>query len=142
MHYLQLASAVNPDFTRQRPWPGLYLYDTWVRGKVTEFTPTETSTPSGGVTLRFFHAPHRYVAWELTDPRHEEAYSRYYLPSLYVNDGSGTGGYLRYNRAVFRSEKIYRIALRHQTMINCMASSDMCVTEAWSAIEKNETGCC
>lgn len=34
--YFQLASVVNPRFALQRPWPGIYLYDVWVRGKVME----------------------------------------------------------------------------------------------------------
>jgi hypothetical protein len=78
------------------------------------------------------------VAWEITDPRHEEAYSRYYLPSLYVNDIGGSGGYLRYNRAVFRSETISRIAMRWQGMIGCMASPDMRIDEAWNTIKRSE----
>lgn len=137
--YFQLASAVNSDFARQRPWPGIYLYDTWVRGRVVEVSRTETFTVPDGVTARLFPAPNRYVAWDLTDLRHEEAYSRCYLPSLYVNDVDGSGGYLRYNRALFRSETISRIAGRHRAMIECMMTSpDMRVGEAWIAIKKHE----
>lgn len=140
--YILLASAVNPDFARQRPWPGFYLYDAWVRGRVIEVAWTETPITPGGVTLRFFPARNHYVAWDLTDPRHEEAYSRCYLPSLYVNDVGGSGGYLRYNRAVFRNETISRIAQGQLAMINCMTTPDMRVDEAWNAIEKNEKGGC
>lgn len=136
--YPQLASVVNPNFARQRPWPGLYLYDAWVRGRVIEVTRTGALMAPEGITLRFFAAPNRYVAWEITDPRHEEAYSRYYLPSLYVNDIGGSGGYLRYNRAVFRSETISRIAMRWQGMIGCMASPDMRIDEAWNTIKRSE----
>jgi hypothetical protein len=136
--YFQLASVVNPNFARQRPWPGFYLYDAWVRGRVIEVTRTGAAAAAKSVTLRFFAAPNRYVAWEITDPRHEEAYSRYYLPSLYVNDIGGSGGYLRYNRAVFRSETISRIAMRWQVMIDCMASPDMRIDEAWNTIKTSE----
>ncbi|MET8544519.1 condensation domain-containing protein [Kitasatospora sp. NPDC004799] len=139
--YTALAAALKPDFEESRPWPGIHLYDAWVRGRVFE-AATDTAAPAsfGSTTVKLFSAPGGSAPRAVTDPRHQEAYSRYYLPSLYLNDAAGSNGYLEYNRAVFARDTVRRLAADQQAFVARLADPRARVDEVWHAVKGTTEG--
>ncbi|MFF3751422.1 condensation domain-containing protein [Streptomyces sp. NPDC002018] len=139
--YTELAAALKPDFEQSRPWPGIHLYDAWVRGRVFEAaTDTAASASFGETTVKLFPAPSGSAPRAVLDPRHQEAYSRYYLPSLYLNDAAGSNGYIEYNRAAFAQNTIRRLAAHQQAFVSRLADPQTRVDEAWRAVKSTTEG--
>ncbi|WP_410631011.1 condensation domain-containing protein [Amycolatopsis sp. cmx-4-83] len=138
--YRALAEAVNPDFAEQRPWPGIHLYDAWVRGRVFEATSSGTTASFGRTAVTLFSAPGGSAPREVVEPAHQAAYTRYYLPSLYLNDAAGSNGYLEYNRAVFARDTARRIAADQQHVVARLADASAPVEETWQAVRRRENG--
>ncbi|MEU1124604.1 condensation domain-containing protein [Streptomyces sp. NPDC005899] len=139
--YTELAAALKPDFAQSRPWPGIHLYDAWVRGRVFEAaTDTAAAASFGGTTVKLFPAAGGSSPRAVVDPRHQEAYARYYLPSLYLNDAAGSNGYIEYNRAVFARHTVHRLADRQQAFVGHLADPRTPVDEAWHAVKSTTEG--
>ncbi|MFC9327328.1 condensation domain-containing protein [Kitasatospora sp. NPDC057015] len=139
--YTELAAALKPDFEQSRPWPGIHLYDAWVRGRVFEAaTDTAAAASFGETTVKLFPAPGASSPRAVTDPRHQEAYSRYYLPSLYLNDAAGSNGYIEYNRAVFARDTVRRLAAHQQAFVSRLADPQARVDEVWHAVKSPTEG--
>ncbi|MFC9006662.1 condensation domain-containing protein [Streptomyces microflavus] len=139
--YTDLAAALKPDFEVSRPWPGIHLYDAWVRGRVFEAaTDTAAAASFGETTVQLFPAPGGSAPRAVTDPRHRDAYTRYYLPSLYLNDAAGSNGYIEYNRAVFDRATVRRLAAHQQAFVSRFADPRTRVDEAWHAVRSTTEG--
>jgi non-ribosomal peptide synthetase component F len=132
-----LADALNPDFANERPWPGMNLYDAWVRGRVFEFAE-EDSIPFGDSTISLYSMTEGYLERGLTDARQTDAYARCYLPALYLDDAHGASGYLEYNRAVFLPATAARISSRMGAILEQMAAPATSVEHAWTSLRKSE----
>jgi hypothetical protein len=136
--FLDLARALNPDFDRQRPWPGINLYDAWLRGRVFETNASATSATFGETTVTLFKPRGGSAPRAVERPEHRAAYGRYYLPSLYLNDAVGHSCYLEYNRALHDAGTALRLTREHTALVGLFSSPETRVSEAWSAFERGD----
>lgn len=139
--YTRLAEALNPHFHRARPWPGMNLYDAWVRGRLFESVTHDTTSRSasfGGMHVSLHALTAGYSDLHLTDPQQADLYTRHYLPALYLDDANGSSGYLEYNSAVFSPETADRISRHLLALIGFMASPDTVIDVAWNAVKRPE----
>lgn len=135
--YTRLAAALNPDFAACRPWPGIHLYDAWLRGRVFEENRSSTSASFGETTVKLFRVRSSPASRTVTEPEHKDAYTRYYLPSLYLNDAYGQSSYLEYNRAVFTSQTAQKLIEQQNMMIGLLSTPGMSLSEAWAALDRH-----
>jgi hypothetical protein len=136
--YTTVAAALYPDFAQDRPWPGLNLYDAWVRGRV--FESTSDDAIAFGAAKLSLHSPTKGSGdLHFTDARQVRTYSRNYLPALYLDDVTGSSGYFEYNRAVFSAASVGRMAARVDAVIALLATPDVPLELAWGKVLQEES---
>jgi hypothetical protein len=134
--YKMLAEALNPRFASSRPWPGMNLYDAWVRGRVFESVGEENTVSFGTTKVTLHSHAMGYTDLYFGDGRQADAYSRCYLPALYIDDTQGRSGYLEYNRAVFAEKAVGLISARLGALIGMLAKPDVAINVAWHSLKK------
>ncbi|MEU3199946.1 condensation domain-containing protein [Streptomyces sp. NPDC006996] len=134
--YVELARALNPSFDTERPWPDVHLYDAWLRGRVFESTHSSSVATFGDTTVNLYRPTSGSPPRLVTRQEHQEAYTRYYLPSFYLNNREGTSCYLEYNQAVFKQATIRQMAKEHFSLLGCLATPGMSISEAWRAVSR------
>lgn len=127
--FYEIAETVNPDFSRQRPWPFLHLYNAWFQSQ----TPDNPPISLPGLTMHWVKSlspatgdqqkppaerAESHVV-EVTDPQHRNGMIKRGAPCVAVRSDR-RGGVIAYNPDFFAAEMVAGLAREYETTVEAV----------------------